>query len=109
MGVEALSKPMWQPCEHLCESGCARYESRPDECRTYHCAWMHGHGAPDERPDLIGMLLWFPSPGSAPGWDSAILCAELEPGAADRADNWYRLVCWRQKSMQVVLHRRAAQ
>ena len=109
MGVEALNKPMHQPCEFMSGIGCGRYYTRPDECRSYHCAWRNGHGAPDERPDLIGLLLWFPAPGSAPGWDSAIIAAEVEPGAADRPDNWYRMVVWTQRGMRVVMHRMEAQ
>ena len=105
MGVEALGKAMHEPCEHLGERGCDCYDARPAECREYHCAGRHGHGAPDERPDQIGLLLWFPAPGSAVGWEHAIIVAELEPGLADRPDNWYRLLVWRRRGMQVVLHR----
>ncbi|MFA6167031.1 MAG: hypothetical protein WC700_10460 [Gemmatimonadaceae bacterium] len=107
MGVEALHKAMHVRCEHATDAGCARYATRPEECRAYHCAWRYGHGADDERPDGIGMVLWFPRPGAAPGWERIIIAAELEAGAADRPDNWYRLLTWRQRGVQPVLHRRA--
>ena len=105
MAVEALGKSKHTECVHRAARGCAQYAGRPSECRTYGCAWWHGHGYDDERPDEIGMLLTFPAPGSCDGWDTLIGALELEPGALRRGDNQLRIARWTQRGMRVVLSR----
>ena len=105
MGIDALDKPMGQPCNHMCDNGCAIYPSRPAECREYYCAWRWGHGGSAERPDQIGMLLFFPRPGSCDGWDKAIICHELRPGASAEVDNRERLRQWGAKGLRVMVRR----
>lgn len=41
MGIAELNKPAGAPCPN-CHPGraCRIYESRPGECRTFHCAWL---------------------------------------------------------------------
>lgn len=41
MGVEALSKPRGTWCSH-CDigHGCRIYDTRPDECRDFYCAYL---------------------------------------------------------------------
>lgn len=68
----ALNKRAGLPCPHCTASpGCAIYQSRPQVCRTFHCAWR-SMPALDEswRPDLSGaMILQVSSP---PGWRNSI-------------------------------------
>jgi hypothetical protein len=41
LGITELQKPVGKWCKH-CEIGygCRIYETRPAECRTFHCAWL---------------------------------------------------------------------
>jgi hypothetical protein len=42
MGIAALNKPRGVWCAH-CKpsSGCTIYDTRPGECRTFDCYWLH--------------------------------------------------------------------
>jgi hypothetical protein len=41
LGITELQKPVGKWCPH-CDigKGCKIYETRPQECRTFHCAWL---------------------------------------------------------------------
>jgi hypothetical protein len=41
LGITELQKPVGKWCPH-CDigKGCKIYETRPEECRTFHCAWL---------------------------------------------------------------------
>lgn len=54
-----ILKPPRQPCEYLCDSGCALYHEprRPYGCRTFHCAWRDGWFGRQLRPDHSGVLV----------------------------------------------------
>ena len=59
--VEAFDKPCWKLCQHARKGrfgACSIYEDRPEECRTFSCAWLDNHDMPDEfRPDRCGIML----------------------------------------------------
>ena len=57
--VNELDKPLNTPCVHLAQIGCGIYESRPQSCRDYDCAWLHGHFADEHRPDKTGIVWSF--------------------------------------------------
>lgn len=59
--VEELRKPARQACDHLCPSGCAIYESRPNTCRQFNCLWLRGGLDRNEtlRPDHLGLVFDF--------------------------------------------------
>ncbi|MBC8106796.1 MAG: hypothetical protein H7Z14_09425 [Anaerolineae bacterium] len=57
--VPELDKPINTPCVHLVQLGCGIYETRPQSCRVYDCAWLHGHFADYERPDKTGIVWSF--------------------------------------------------
>jgi len=47
-------------CQHCRSSGCGIYESRPDICRDYRCAWKYASWLrPDMRPDRSGIVIDF--------------------------------------------------
>jgi Fe-S-cluster containining protein len=49
LGVEAIDKPEGTWCPHCtARRGCAIYDSRPQQCRDFVCAWLKGP-ALDER------------------------------------------------------------
>lgn len=52
-------KPGYTACCHLCESGCSRYDERPEVCCEFECLWKSGHIVGDERrrPDNLGLML----------------------------------------------------
>ena len=57
--VNELNKSLNTACVHICERGCAIYESRPNSCREYDCAWLQGHLPEKHRPDKSGIVWTF--------------------------------------------------
>jgi hypothetical protein len=58
--VAELGKPAYARCQHL-TTKCDIYETRPDQCRVYRCAWhlsLLGDRV-DRRPDNTGVVLQF--------------------------------------------------
>ena len=53
--IEEFDKPEGQKCKYQGESGCNRYELRPEVCRGFYCLWKIGVLHADQRPDKIGM------------------------------------------------------
>lgn len=55
--ISQNAKPAGEPCEKLCDSGCAIYEQRPVACSQFRCAWLADDDWLDEwRPDRAGLL-----------------------------------------------------
>lgn len=65
--VVELNKPLNTPCQHLCDRGCGIYESRPNSCREYDCAWLQGHLSDKHRPDRSGIVFTFERIGAVEG------------------------------------------
>jgi hypothetical protein len=59
MGIHALEKPRGVWCEHARPGrGCAAYETRPLECRTFACTWLQDAAlGPEWKPDKCKMVL----------------------------------------------------
>lgn len=58
--IEELRKVSYTPCPDLRPlpaKGCGRYETRPEVCRAYRCAWLLGWTPPEDRPDRFGVIL----------------------------------------------------
>jgi len=56
--IRELAKPPGQWCPHCRPGrGCAIYESRPEECRTFGCLWLAGYGPDRIRPDRSRVVL----------------------------------------------------
>ena len=57
----ALQKPAGLACHHLGSSGgCGIYDTRPEPCRAFHCAWRFLPILVDAwRPDRSGVLIGF--------------------------------------------------
>ena len=52
-----LKKPEGQVCPNCSGRGCAIYDSRPEVCRTFNCAWKRIPSMPPEtRPDKLGVM-----------------------------------------------------
>ena len=77
VGVEDIKKPEFTPCKHLCGSGCGIYRDRPEQCRTYLCAWKAVWTPNDEswRPDNLGVIFDVHTEGL--GGRAAIRCWQL--------------------------------
>lgn len=84
ISVHELDKPMWQRCEHQCESGCGIYNERPSSCQKYYCLWQAGilKGGVENRPDNLGIILDFRALAEGSNVD-AISAWEMREGAAD--------------------------
>jgi hypothetical protein len=61
MSVEAVNKPTYTPCQHICQQGCSIYSEKPSECSVWECAWKSGWIDGDERrrPDQLGVMFEF--------------------------------------------------
>jgi len=59
IGIGALAKPAGAWCAHCrIGRGCAIYETRPQECRTFFCMWLADARLGDEwKPDLSKMVV----------------------------------------------------
>lgn len=60
LGVHEIGKGEYVRCDHICEGGCAVYDTRPQSCRTYQCLWstMPPDRMSDEfRPDRLGIIV----------------------------------------------------
>src|ERR1700761_2932404 len=59
IGVKALEKPMGTWCQHCVQaSGCAIYEERPTECRTFNCGYLLEPGfGPEWKPSSSKIVL----------------------------------------------------
>jgi hypothetical protein len=56
--IHALAKPPGQWCRHcLPGRGCAIYDERPAECRSFGCLWLAGYGPDRIRPDRSRVVL----------------------------------------------------
>jgi hypothetical protein len=81
MGVEEIEKPAGEPCQHICDKGCAIYGSHPKACQDFLCAWKTGFDEMARRPDksgLVGDIMREDSPAH-PG----VIFREVWPGAFD--------------------------
>lgn len=61
MKITELNKPEFTSCDHLVKRqttrSCGIYNDRPEECRTFQCAWLTGLGTNNQRPDRCGVML----------------------------------------------------
>ena len=54
--IEAINKPINTACQH-CDLGCTIYESRPQTCVDFECAYLQGKNLPlSLRPDKCGII-----------------------------------------------------
>ena len=52
-----LKKPEGQVCPHCTGKGCGIYDTRPEVCRTFNCAWKRiASMTPETRPDRLGVM-----------------------------------------------------
>lgn len=54
--VPEFDKGEGKKCEY-CGKGCTIYESRPESCRKYECAWKKGELPDNMRPDKCGVMI----------------------------------------------------
>lgn len=80
LAITALDKPMGRWCPNCAVGrGCAIYDARPEECRTFHCLWLVRDSlGPEWKPERAkfviagsadrGALLIHVDPGSPAAW-----------------------------------------
>ena len=61
LGVEEIRKTPGEACEFLCDRGCGIYDTRPESCRAFECAWLQMQRSPRPlpkkmRPDKCGVM-----------------------------------------------------
>ncbi len=74
--IPEADKPHTGWCPHLdLATGCTRYETRPETCRKFFCAWLHDKGlCAAWRPDKAGFVLSDPDP-----WALLVTCDPDHP------------------------------
>ena len=112
MGVEALQKPPHRWCTHCVKGfGCDIYETRPDTCRAFECAWLQVPASILDdrfRPDRAGCVLQYTDNGSGlvahcdpatpTSWRKPLIldklrqCAAKGGNASARAGNRYWVI-----------------
>jgi uncharacterized cysteine cluster protein YcgN (CxxCxxCC family) len=107
MRIEELDKPKGAWCRHCApnRAGCTIYDSRPQECRTFHCAWLTlAQLGPEWQPTRARMVLSFEAQGKR-------IVVHVDPGtpAAWRADPYLgQIRQWAKAAVdhagQVVVH-----
>ncbi len=97
LDVAELQKPAHQPCKFL-RKGCSIYDARPQVCRAFDCAWLHGlyglTGA--QRPDRLGLIVW--------ASDATIQVAETRPGASKEKAGRTVLYALARRNVHVRVH-----
>ena len=76
LGITELQKPVGKWCPH-CDigRGCKIYSSRPEECRTFMCAWLVDERFSDAwNPDRSKMVV-------TPGHDGNTMEIRCDPGS----------------------------
>lgn len=62
MAVDEIVKPRDTRCEHaMLRGGCSVYETRPEACRHFKCAWLNRDSpllTTSTRPDKLGVVFW---------------------------------------------------
>ena len=54
--IEPIDKPVNTPCQY-CAGGCSVYDSKPETCTEFACAYLQGENVPEElRPDKCGII-----------------------------------------------------
>ncbi len=83
MAVPELRKPNRRACEHVCDHGCAAHDTRPENCRLFHCLWLRGaiEGDAITRPDALGVM--FDQFTLRETGEAQTIAFELWPGAMD--------------------------
>jgi hypothetical protein len=89
MGIEALDKPLGAWCAHCQPSkGCDIYPDRPQECRSFNCAWLLDESLGEE---------WYPKKSKIVlTLERDRIIAHVDPGAPD---------AWRKQPYFGVLNR----
>ena len=55
--IKVLNKPANTPCQNLCDKGCSIYDSKPQTCTEFECAYIQGTNIPESlRPDKCGVI-----------------------------------------------------
>ena len=104
--VPELDKGINTPCVHLVQTGCGIYETRPESCRIYNCAWLHGHFADYERPDKTGIVWSFEE---IEGLDGLLVHAMILDGSVplERVQTMYSRLqksCAHRLMLQIIPH-----
>lgn len=82
--VTELDKSRGERCGLLGERGCGVYETRPQSCRRFDCAWRLGaYGLTGvQRPDRCGLVVWTQAVDGAP----RVHVGEARAGALETAE-----------------------
>jgi hypothetical protein len=82
LGVAALKKYPRQTCRHLLAHRCTIYETRPESCSVYQCAWKAGNWPLAWRPDKVGCVVTF---FEDPKTGQPLAVMTIDSARADRA------------------------
>lgn len=77
VAAQQLNKPTGVACPHVCEAGCAIYETRFEECRSFRCIWLNGHFLDSDRPDQLGVVFFEEADANG---NALVTASEAYPG-----------------------------
>lgn len=85
--VPELNKPEGVTCQFACK-GCTIYQSRPQSCRDFACAWLQGDMPEWMKPDKThvmvekipnsSVVMALPEPGYELTWETPEIISELK-------------------------------
>jgi hypothetical protein len=82
MEIAEIDKKAGTPCPNLCAAGCGVYETKPAECSSFKCMWLHEKLHFRFKPDAIGLLFFYHIAKFGP----CVICIEMREGAAEQGD-----------------------
>lgn len=115
LGIAALEKPLGRWCPHCRPGkGCGIYETRPQECRTFHCLWLtESFLGPEWKPDRAKFVLYLEhggarlvvqaDPGAPANWRSEPYYSQIKAWAAAAANEQRQVVVQVNEQLTVVL------
>lgn len=90
--VPPMNKGANEKCQHQGERGCAIYDTRPNACKVFECAWLKGLIPKSQKPSKIGVVVWGTSLASPSGVQLECLQANVRPGRKIPKTTWRALM-----------------
>lgn len=78
--IEPFDKPANQKCKHDTGHSCRIYDTKPNCCHVFTCAWLQGGIPKAHRPDKTGVVVWATILIGTGGERTPVVRATVRPG-----------------------------
>ena len=78
--IEPFNKPANKKCKHDTGHSCRIYDSKPNCCHVFTCAWLQGALPKAHRPDKTGVVVWATTFIGTKGELTPVVRATVRPG-----------------------------